>query len=208
MGFSDGIAHASCQIIERPGEIYSYAALDQQTGEIPLRLSEGGALVALCRRPGWRSTRTRPQRQICGSASVRATASIDPAIGLNVDWAASPNIHAQGAPERSYLGTPSDAPEQRRTARSGAAAAASDNPTASRATPGPAARSRPPSLHNTSFILHMSGTTGHAKGVRLTGDAVGRGADHRPLRARRPPVRRTCVPVTVAAPAALPTSGA
>ena len=41
------------RIIERPGEIYLYAALDQQTGEIPLRLSERAALVALCRRLGW-----------------------------------------------------------------------------------------------------------------------------------------------------------
>ena len=39
------------KIIERPRETYSYAAVDQQTGEIPLRLSERADLVALV--VGW-----------------------------------------------------------------------------------------------------------------------------------------------------------
>ena len=34
-------------------ETYSYAAVDQQTGEVPLRLSDRHALVALCQRLGW-----------------------------------------------------------------------------------------------------------------------------------------------------------
>jgi hypothetical protein len=41
------------KIIERAGEIYPYAAVDQQTGEVPLRLSDRAALVALCHRLGW-----------------------------------------------------------------------------------------------------------------------------------------------------------
>jgi hypothetical protein len=41
------------KIIERPNETYPFAAIDQQTGEIPLRLTERGDLVALCDRLGW-----------------------------------------------------------------------------------------------------------------------------------------------------------
>jgi hypothetical protein len=55
------------QIVEKLNETYSYAAVDQQTGEVPLRLSDRHALVALCHRLGWaieeksRSTRkTKP----------------------------------------------------------------------------------------------------------------------------------------------------
>jgi hypothetical protein len=41
------------KIIEIPSETYSYAAVDRQTGEIPLRLPERAALVELCHRLGW-----------------------------------------------------------------------------------------------------------------------------------------------------------
>src|SRR6478609_9353019 len=41
------------QIVEKLNEAYSYAAVDQQTGEVPLRLSDRHALVALCQRLGW-----------------------------------------------------------------------------------------------------------------------------------------------------------
>jgi hypothetical protein len=41
------------KIIERPNETYTFAAIDQQTGEIPLQLTERGDLVALCGRLGW-----------------------------------------------------------------------------------------------------------------------------------------------------------
>jgi hypothetical protein len=41
------------KIIERPNETYTFAAIDQQTGEIPLQLTERGDLVALCDRLGW-----------------------------------------------------------------------------------------------------------------------------------------------------------
>jgi hypothetical protein len=41
------------KIIEKPNEIYAFAAVDLETGEAPLRLSDRDALVALCRRFGW-----------------------------------------------------------------------------------------------------------------------------------------------------------
>jgi hypothetical protein len=41
------------KIIESPNETYPFAAIDQQTGEIPLRLTERDDLVALCDRLGW-----------------------------------------------------------------------------------------------------------------------------------------------------------
>jgi hypothetical protein len=41
------------RIVEKLNETYSYAAVDQQTGEVPLRLSDRHALVALCQRLGW-----------------------------------------------------------------------------------------------------------------------------------------------------------
>jgi hypothetical protein len=39
-------------IVGKPNETYSYAAVDQQTGEVPLRLTDRHALVALCQRVG------------------------------------------------------------------------------------------------------------------------------------------------------------
>jgi hypothetical protein len=41
------------QIVEKPTETYSYAALDRQTGEVLLRLSDRHALIALCQRLEW-----------------------------------------------------------------------------------------------------------------------------------------------------------
>jgi hypothetical protein len=41
------------KIVERRGETYSYAAVDQKTGEIPLRLSDRATLIALCGRLWW-----------------------------------------------------------------------------------------------------------------------------------------------------------
>jgi len=41
------------QIVEKPNETYSYAAVDRQNGEVLLRLSDRHALVALCQRLGW-----------------------------------------------------------------------------------------------------------------------------------------------------------
>jgi hypothetical protein len=40
-------------IVERLGDIYSFAAVDQATGEIPLKLPDRATLVALCVRLGW-----------------------------------------------------------------------------------------------------------------------------------------------------------
>jgi hypothetical protein len=41
------------KIITRANAVYRYAAVDQQTGDIPLQLSDRPALVALCQRLGW-----------------------------------------------------------------------------------------------------------------------------------------------------------
>jgi hypothetical protein len=41
------------KIVERPSETYPYAAVDQKTGEIPLRLPDRATLIALCGRLGW-----------------------------------------------------------------------------------------------------------------------------------------------------------
>jgi hypothetical protein len=41
------------QIVEKPNGTYSYAAVDLQTDEVLLRLSDRHALVALCERLGW-----------------------------------------------------------------------------------------------------------------------------------------------------------
>ena len=41
------------RIIERPGETYTYAAVDRETGEVPLQLADRAALVALCERLEW-----------------------------------------------------------------------------------------------------------------------------------------------------------
>jgi hypothetical protein len=40
-------------IVEKPNETFSYAAVDQQTGEVLLRLRDRHALVALCQRLEW-----------------------------------------------------------------------------------------------------------------------------------------------------------
>jgi hypothetical protein len=41
------------KIVEHPNETYSFAAIDQATGEVPLRLADRTALVVLCGRLGW-----------------------------------------------------------------------------------------------------------------------------------------------------------
>jgi hypothetical protein len=41
------------KIVESPNKTYGFAAIDQQTGEVPLRLPDRTALLALCTRLGW-----------------------------------------------------------------------------------------------------------------------------------------------------------
>lgn len=40
------------KIVDRPDKFYSYAAVDLETGEIPLRLRDQAELVAICHRLG------------------------------------------------------------------------------------------------------------------------------------------------------------
>ena len=60
------------RIIERAGEIYTYAAVDRETGEVPLQLADRAALIALCERLGWavheetRADKPREERQRIG----------------------------------------------------------------------------------------------------------------------------------------------
>lgn len=60
------------RIIERTGETYIYAAVDRDTGEVPLQLTDRAALVALCGRLGWaihdekRADEPRDERQRTG----------------------------------------------------------------------------------------------------------------------------------------------
>ena len=51
--FSRDCTMRRVRIIERAGEIYTYAAVDRETGEVPLQLADRAALVALCERLGW-----------------------------------------------------------------------------------------------------------------------------------------------------------
>ena len=61
------------RIVEKPNETYSYAAVDKQTGEVPLRLRDRHALVALCQRLGWtveeKSKSARETRPKVGEAT-------------------------------------------------------------------------------------------------------------------------------------------
>ena len=60
------------RIVERPGETYTYAAVDRETGEVPLQLADRAALIALCERLGWavheetRTDKPREERQRIG----------------------------------------------------------------------------------------------------------------------------------------------
>ena len=60
------------RIVERPGETYTYAAVDRETGEVPLQLADRAALIALCERLGWavheemRADKPREERQRIG----------------------------------------------------------------------------------------------------------------------------------------------
>lgn len=51
--FSRDCTMRRVRIIERAGETYTYAAVDRETGEVPLQLADRAALVALCERLGW-----------------------------------------------------------------------------------------------------------------------------------------------------------
>ena len=45
------------RIVDEPDNTYAYAAIDRQTGEIPLRHHDRTELIALCRRLDGRSRR-------------------------------------------------------------------------------------------------------------------------------------------------------
>jgi hypothetical protein len=70
--FSPEYTMRRIKIIERPSETYSYAAVDRDTGEVPLQLADRAALVALCERLGWavqeekRADKPRDERQRTG----------------------------------------------------------------------------------------------------------------------------------------------
>ena len=89
------------RIVERPGETYTYAAVDRETGEVPLQLADRAALIALCERLGWavheekREDKPREERQ----RMVNATALI-----ADAEWAGPPSIPAQGHARESCLG--------------------------------------------------------------------------------------------------------
>jgi len=52
------------KIVETPSETYRYTAVDQETGEIPLRLPDRARLIALCAKLGWAvDMESRPSHQ-------------------------------------------------------------------------------------------------------------------------------------------------
>jgi hypothetical protein len=57
------------KIIERPNKTYPFAAIDQQTGEIPLRLTERGDLVAL-----WDEWKDKATGEVLKSSTMAALA--------------------------------------------------------------------------------------------------------------------------------------
>jgi hypothetical protein len=50
------------KIVFEEGKLYSYAAVDQQTGEVVLRWHDRETLVALCDRLGWKIIQAHPRR--------------------------------------------------------------------------------------------------------------------------------------------------
>ena len=51
------------RIVDEPDKTYAYAAVDQRTGEIPLRHHDRTELIALCRRLEWRIEEAEQDRQ-------------------------------------------------------------------------------------------------------------------------------------------------
>jgi hypothetical protein len=54
------------KIVDEPDKTYAYAAVDQRTGEIPLRHHDRTELIALCRRLEWRIDEAVQDRQASG----------------------------------------------------------------------------------------------------------------------------------------------
>ena len=54
------------RIVDEPDKTYAYAAVDQRTGEIPLRHHDRTELIALCRRLEWRIDEAVQDRQASG----------------------------------------------------------------------------------------------------------------------------------------------
>lgn len=63
-----GYAMRCIKIVERLGETYPYAAVDQKTGEILLRLPDRATLIALCGRLGWAvHEESKSASQVCAA---------------------------------------------------------------------------------------------------------------------------------------------
>jgi len=54
------------RIVDEPDKTYAYAAIDQRTGEIPLRHHDRTELIALCRRLEWRIEEPEQDKQASG----------------------------------------------------------------------------------------------------------------------------------------------
>jgi hypothetical protein len=62
------------RIIDEPDNTYAYAAIDRQTGEIPLRHHDRTELIALCRRLEWKIEEAE-QDPLAGRRSAKFAAS-------------------------------------------------------------------------------------------------------------------------------------
>jgi hypothetical protein len=89
------------QIVEKPNETYSYIAVDQQTGEVPLRLSDRHALVALCQRLGWAVEENPHGKQGRDSEPVNATGHID--AKQDREPVGSPSSSARGSVRKDRI---------------------------------------------------------------------------------------------------------
>ena len=81
------------QIVDCPDGNYRYAAIDRQTGDFLLRLSDRAALLALCKRLDWAcmSSRSRERRAERVSSTRRSEGVNSVGAGVNTELVAPPS---------------------------------------------------------------------------------------------------------------------
>jgi hypothetical protein len=86
-------------IVKKPNEItYCYVAVDQDTGEVPLRLTDRDELIALCYRLGW-TVQAPPADYAAarGDPPVIASVPRDDAVDMTGERAEPPSSLTRGS---------------------------------------------------------------------------------------------------------------
>ena len=81
------------KIIDEPDNTYRYAAIDRQTGEIPLRHHDPTELIALCRRLEWKIEEAEQDARAGRQTSGRRERQVERSLKRSAKFVASSRIN-------------------------------------------------------------------------------------------------------------------